>query len=98
MHSVMYVLDIFLGFLEFMMSVYALISLLIFFRVLNPYGRIVGMVWQNMVGLFEPLMQPIRRLLPPYRGFDWSFLVLYLLIVLTRSLLREYSFVGPVGM
>lgn len=97
MHSIMYVFDIFLGFLEFMMGIYAILSLLIFFRVLNPYGRIVGMVWTNVVGLFEPLMQPIRRLLPPYRGFDWSFLVLYLFIVLTRSVLREYGLVGPIG-
>lgn len=76
------------------MAIYGLFSLLLFFGVLSPYGRIAGMIWQNMQGLFEPMLQPIRKIIPPYRGFDWSFLALYLLIVLTRSLLREY---GPLA-
>lgn len=94
MVSFFYVIDILLGFLETMMAIYGIMSLLIFFGVLNAYGRITGMIWQNLQGLFEPLMQPIRRYIPPYRGFDWSFLVLYLLIIFARSLLREY---GPLG-
>ncbi len=94
MQSIFLVFDIFLGFLETMMAIYGLFSLLLFFGILSPYGRISGMIWQNMQGLFEPMLQPIRKIIPPYRGFDWSFLALYLLIVLTRSLLREY---GPLA-
>ena len=44
------------------------------------HGRIAGMLWQNLQGLFEPMLQYLRRFIPPYRGFDWSVMVLYLLI------------------
>ncbi len=94
MYSLFYVTDILLGFLETMMVIYAIFSLLVFFGVLKPYGRITSLVWGTLQTMFEPLLRPIRRYLPPMGGFDWSFLVFYLLIVLVRSLLREY---GPLG-
>jgi YggT family protein len=94
LHSLFLVTDILLGFFEFMMVVYGIVSLLVFFGVLKPYGRFTQMVWMNLQGLFEPLLRPIRRFVPPVSGFDWSFLILYLGIILIRSLLREY---GPLG-
>jgi YggT family protein len=94
MISLFNVIDVLLGFLETMMAVYGIFSLLLFFGVLNPHGRIAGMLWQNLQGLFEPMLQYLRRFVPPYRGFDWSFMVLYLLIIFVRSLLREY---GPLA-
>jgi YggT family protein len=94
LQSVFLVTDILLGFLEFMMVVYGIFSLLLFFGILKPYGRITSLIWMNLQGLFEPLLRPIRRFVPPVSGFDWSFLVLYLGIILIRSLLREY---GPLG-
>jgi uncharacterized protein YggT (Ycf19 family) len=94
MLSLFKVIDILLGFLDTMMGIYGIFSLLIFFNILNPYGRITSMIWLNLQGLFEPMLKVIRRYVPAYRGFDWSFMVLYLLIVFTRSMLREY---GPLG-
>jgi YggT family protein len=93
-YSIFYVTDLLLGFLEFMMGVYGIVSLLVFFGVLKPYGRFTQMIWTNLQGLFEPLLRPIRRYVPPINGFDWSFLILYFGIILVRSLLREY---GPLG-
>jgi YggT family protein len=92
MQSLLYVIHILLGFLEFMMMVYGVMSLLIFFRVLNAHGKIVGMIWYNITGIFEPLLAPIRRFVPAFRGFDWSFLILYLLIVFVHRLIFEYGF------
>lgn len=94
MVSFFYVIDILLGFLETMMAVYGIFSLLLFFGVLNPYGRIAGMIWMNLQGLFDPMLKYIRRYVPAYRGFDWSFMVLYLAIIFVRMLLREY---GPLA-
>ncbi len=94
MLSFFYVIDILLGFLETMMVVYGLFSLLLFFGILNPYGRIVGLIWMNLQGLFDPMLKYIRRYVPAYRGFDWSFMVLYLVIIFARMLLREY---GPLA-
>jgi YggT family protein len=94
MYSFFYVIDILLHFLEVMMVIYGIVSFLVFFGILKPHGRITSMIWLNMQGLFEPMLKPIRRYVPAYRGFDWSFLILYLLIIFVRMLLREY---GPLG-
>lgn len=93
MHSLFYVIYILLDFLQFMMGVYGIVSLLVFFGIMNPYGRITGLIWQNLQGLFEPFLQPMRRYIPPYRGFDWSFMVFYLLVVFVQHLMVEYHLV-----
>lgn len=91
MRSFFYVIYVLLDFLQFMMLVYGVFSLLVFFGVLKPYGRITQLVWLNLQGLFEPILAPLRRFIPSYRGFDWSFLVLYLLVIFVQSLIREYG-------
>lgn len=46
----------------------------------NPIGRII-------YGLTEPLLQPIRRVLPPLGGLDFSPIVLLLLVQLVKRML-----------
>ncbi len=43
----------------------------------NPIGRVV-------YGLTEPLLQPIRRVLPPMGGIDFSPLVLLVLVQILK--------------
>lgn len=95
MFSFLSVIDMLLGFLQTMMGIYGLFSLLVFFGILKPYGRITQLVWLNMQGLFEPLLAPIRRYVPSYRGFDWSFLVLYFLIVFVRMVITRAALGMP---
>jgi len=45
----------------------------------NPVGRVV-------YGLTEPLLQPIRRVLPPMGGLDFSPLVLLVLVQIVKRL------------
>ncbi|HVY13005.1 MAG TPA: YggT family protein [Alphaproteobacteria bacterium] len=91
------IIDMLLGFIEFMMTVYGIVSLLVFFGVLNPYGRFTRMVWLNMQGLFEPMLRPIRRFVPSGGGFDWSFLILFLFIEFTRRVIHYYMAQAIVG-
>lgn len=95
MYSFLSVLDMLLGFLQTMMAIYGIFSLLVFFGVLKPYGRIMQLVWLNMQGLFEPMLAPIRKFVPAFRGFDWSFLVLYLLISFLRMVIVRASLGMP---
>lgn len=95
MSAFFYVIYVLLDFLQFMMMLYGIVSLLVFFGVLKPYGRFTQLVWLNMQGLFEPLLAPLRRFIPPVRGFDWSFLVLYLLTVFTQRVIVDYGLLAP---
>jgi YggT family protein len=56
----------------------AVMSWLIAFNVVNPYNQFVRAVWQGLNAMTEPLLRPIRRLMPDLGGIDVSPVVLIL--------------------
>jgi len=74
-----------LNFISYVITLYvyiiiagAVMSWLIAFNVINPYNQFVRSLWQGLNALTEPLLRPIRRLLPDLGGIDISPLVLIL--------------------
>lgn len=59
----------------------------------DPYNPIVQILYK----LTEPVLRPLRRLVPPHKlgGLDLSPLIAILLLVLIRQTL-VYTFAGPV--
>ncbi len=55
------------------------LSWLIAFSVINAYNPFVRSLWQALTALTEPLLRPIRRLLPDLGGIDISPMILLLL-------------------
>ncbi len=81
-------MNLFLTFLGLLATVY---TFLILGRVLvswtNPTGG--GGLTAFLYQVTEPVLGPIRRVLPPMGGFDWSpMIAIILLSILTRALLR----------
>ena len=74
----------------------AVLSWLIAFNVANPRNPIVGRVWDVLIRLTEPLLAPIRRLLPNLGGIDLSPVILLLLLGFLRRLVVEL-YVGLAG-
>jgi YggT family protein len=66
-----------------LMLVYALVS-----WVPSIRGR-----WSDIVArLVEPVLVPVRRIIPPLGGFDLSFLVVILIIqYVNGSIVRQYA-------
>ena len=58
----------------------AIMSWLIAFNVVNPYNQFVRSLWDLLNALTEPLLRPIRRLLPDLGGIDISPVVLILIL------------------
>jgi YggT family protein len=56
----------------------AVMSWLIAFNVVNPYNPLVRAIWQALNVLTEPLLRPIRRLMPDLGGIDISPVILIL--------------------
>jgi YggT family protein len=54
------------------------LSWLIAFNVVNPYNPFVRSLWQALTAMTEPLLRPIRRLLPDLGGIDISPMILWL--------------------
>lgn len=67
----------------------AVLSWLIAFNVINPRSPVVGGIWDFLVRLTEPALQPIRRILPNLGGIDISPVILLLLLGFLRRLIVE---------
>jgi YggT family protein len=74
-----------LGFINLVIQLYiyiviasAVMSWLIAFNVINPYNQFVRSLWQAFNALTEPLLRPIRRMLPDLGGIDISPMILIL--------------------
>lgn len=68
----------------------AVLSWLFAFGVVNTHNRVVHMIGDMLYRLTDPVLAPIRRVLPNLGGIDISPVVLILLIYFLRNLLREW--------
>lgn len=75
-----------LDFISYLIGLYmwiviasVILSWLIAFRVINPYNPFVRSLWQALSAFTEPLLRPIRRVLPDLGPVDISPMVLLLL-------------------
>lgn len=50
--------------------------LLLAFNVVSIQNKIVSTAWNFLSTILDPLLDPIRRRLPPMNGMDFSYMVL----------------------
>ncbi|MGD9914065.1 MAG: YggT family protein [Rhizobiaceae bacterium] len=65
----------------------AVFSWLYAFNVVNPRNQFVGMIGNFLYRVTEPVLRPIRRILPDLGGVDLSPIVVLLLIFFVQRLL-----------
>ena len=58
--------------------IYIIIDLLVKFGVINAYNKVVQVVMGFLSRLFEPLLTPIRNIMPNLSGIDISPIILML--------------------
>jgi YggT family protein len=68
----------------------AILSWLVSFGIVNRHNRVVGMVGDFLWRVTEPLLRPIRRVLPDLGGIDISPVILIILLWFLRDLMFEY--------
>ncbi|MFM1816503.1 MAG: hypothetical protein RLZ98_3198 [Pseudomonadota bacterium] len=83
-----------LGFISYLITLYTYVviaavvmSWLINFNVINAYNPFVRTLWQALVAVTEPLLRPIRRMMPDLGGVDISPIVLLLLCLFIQSVI-----------
>jgi YggT family protein len=69
-----------------------IMSWLLSFNVINRHNQVVDMIWRSCLALTEPLLRPIRRVLPSLGGFDISPVVLLIAIRAVQYGLNYYVF------
>ena len=95
MHSAFNLFDRIIDIVIWILIIQAILSWLIVFGVVNRFNRGVASISDVLSRLTDPLLYPIRRLMPIIGGVDLSPLILILLLYFIRYLLHEYSLSLP---
>jgi YggT family protein len=70
----------------------AIMSWLVAFGVINTRNQFIRVIVDVLYRVTEPVLRPIRRMLPNLGGVDISPVIVLLLIFFLRHLLVEYVF------
>ena len=78
----------FFRFINFLLDLYiyiligaAVLSWLIVFNVVNPRNQFVSMIGEFIFRITEPVLRPIRNMLPNFGGIDISPVIVILIII-----------------
>lgn len=74
-----------LNLLVLVVFINVIMSWLVAFNVVNPRNQFVNTVWRITSAITEPILSPIRRILPPLGGIDLSPIILLLVIFFVRE-------------
>jgi len=72
-------------------------SLLITFNVVNMHNDFVAAIWKAVNALLEPLLRPIRKILPATGSIDFSPLVLIVGLEIIRIVLKNLAVAAASG-
>lgn len=67
------------------------LSLLISFNVVNMHNNFVAAIWQAVNVLLEPILRPIRRIMPDTGAIDLSPMVLIIGLTILQIVLRNLA-------
>ena len=67
-------------------------SLLISFNVVNMHNDFVAAIWKAVNALLDPILTPIRRIMPDTGAIDFSPMVLIVLLQIVRIVLGNLAY------
>ena len=70
------------------------LSLLLAFNVVNRHNGLVDAVWTAINAILDPILRPIRRIMPATGAIDFSPMVLIILLQIVMIVLSRLS-AGP---
>ena len=91
MLSILSLIDLLLNIYWWILIAVVVMSWLIGFNIVNGQNNIVRQVRYALYRLTEPVLGPIRRVIPDLGGLDFSPLIALIAIWFIRSLLWEYG-------
>lgn len=84
---VAFVLNAILTLAFWLVILFALMSTLISFEIINTRNRYVAMIWRTLDSVITPVLSPIRRVLPRTGALDFSAFILLVLIIGVQNFL-----------
>jgi YggT family protein len=66
-----------------------IMSWLINFNVINTRNQFVASVWRILNQITEPILRPIRRIVPPVGGLDLSPIIVFIILFFLQSFIAN---------
>ena len=92
MNSLFILINQIIGIYSWILIINVIFSWLLSMNIFNTNNRIIIAIYYGTKRLTDPLLNPIRNVLPNFGGLDISPIILLLLLSLFSNLLKEYFF------
>ena len=87
MRALFWLIDTLIDIYIWLLIAQAVLSWLLAFGVINRYNRAVSVIGDFLYRVTEPVLRPIRAVLPNFGGIDVSPVILILLLMFLRRLI-----------
>jgi len=91
MNSIVILIDNIIYPYSIVLIINIILSWLTAFNVVNVNNKFVYTILDASFKLTDPLLNPIRKIMPNIAGLDFSPIILFLILGFLRNLLREYG-------
>ena len=91
MEPLVLIISMIIGLYVYLLIFQAILSWLITFGIINTQSSFVNMVGNFLYKITEPLLRPIRKLLPDFEGVDISPVILILILWFINDSLLKYA-------
>ncbi|HWV00046.1 MAG TPA: YggT family protein [Devosia sp.] len=71
-----------------------IMSWLISFNVINTRNQFVAGVWRALNQVTDPILRPIRRIIPPMGGLDLSPIAVFIIIFFLQQFIANFAATG----
>ena len=92
MRSILYVILLVLDLYIWLLIAAAVLSWQVAFNVVNARNQFVAMLGDFLFRITEPVLRPIRNMMPSLGGIDVSPVVVILIIILIKDIIVRYIY------
>jgi YggT family protein len=89
MYALLATLSMILTLVWWVFLIMIIMSWLINFNVINTRNQFVAQLWRIVNAITEPILRPIRRVIPPMGGLDLSPIVVFIIIFFLQSFIAR---------
>ena len=92
MRAVLDIILLILDLYRWVLIAMIIMSWLISFNVINTRNQFVESVWRILNQLTEPVLRPIRRVMPNFSGLDLSPIILFIILFFIERVIIYYIY------
>lgn len=89
MYALLATLSMILTLVWWVFLIMIIMSWLINFNVINTRNQFVATVWRIVNAITDPILRPIRRVIPPMGGLDLSPIVVFIIIFFLQNFIAR---------